>query len=281
MSRVITLTTDFGTSDGYVASMKGVILGINPQARIVDITHAIEPQSILQAAFILHTTWRSFPEGSVHLIIIDPGVGSHRKAIILKTPSAIFVTPDNGTLSYILHELTTARAAHVNSTSSQVARRLLPEGCEAVSITKQEYWRHPVSSTFHGRDIFAPVVAHLSLDLPIREFGDEIEGLNAFAVPVPFKDITGQTIGQIIHIDRFGNLITNLKSHDIPVGGAAIEVRNQRIDNTSSYYAQGKGLIAVIGSSDYLELSIKDGSAAAFLGARVGDMVKLLNPPGR
>jgi S-adenosyl-L-methionine hydrolase (adenosine-forming) len=275
MSRVITLTTDFGTSDGYVASMKGVMLGLNPQARIVDITHAIEPQSILQAAFILHSTWRSFPDGTVHLTVIDPGVGSHRKAIILKTPSAVFVTPDNGTLSYILHELSKPASPNY-SLSNQVARRSLPEGCEAVSITKQQYWRHPVSPTFHGRDIFAPVAAQLSLDLPIREFGDEIDSLNAFSVPVPFKDTAGHTLGQIIHIDRFGNLITNLRSPDIPPGGAAIEIRNQRIDNTSSYYAQGKGLMAVIGSSDYLELSVKEGSAAAHLGARVGDIVTVL-----
>jgi S-adenosyl-L-methionine hydrolase (adenosine-forming) len=281
MSRIITLTTDFGTSDGYVASIKGIILGINPQARIVDITHTIEPQSILQAAFVLHTTWRSFPEGSIHLIVIDPGVGSHRRAIILKTPSAIFVTPDNGTLSYILHDLSTAKTPHSYPLSNQIARRALPEGCEAVSITKQQYWHHPVSPTFHGRDIFAPVAAQLSLDLAIREFGDEIESLNAFAIPVPWKDSAGHTMGQIIHIDRFGNLITNLRSNDIPPGGAAIEVRNQRIDNTASYYAQGKGLMAIIGSSDYLELSVREGSAATILGARVGDIVTLLIPPPR
>lgn len=276
MSRIITLTTDFGTSDGYVASMKGVILGINPQAKIVDITHAIEPQSILQSAFILHTAWRYFSKGTIHLCVIDPGVGGHRKATILKTHEAIFVTPDNGTLSYILHDLYSGKAAHG---TGHAVKRALPEGCEAVSITNQEYFRHPVSPTFHGRDIFAPIAAHLSLDLPIREFGEEIQALNAFAVPVPFIDATGHTIGQIIHIDRFGNLITNLKGQHIPAGGAAVEIRNQRIDNTSSYYAQGRGLMAVIGSSDYLELSVRDGSAAALLGARVGDAVKLLNAP--
>jgi S-adenosylmethionine hydrolase len=277
MSRVVTLTTDFGISDGYVASMKGVILGINPQAQIVDITHAIAPQAIREASFILHTSWRYFPEGTIHVIVIDPGVGSHRRAVILKTPTATFVTPDNGTLSYILHELSAEKAAQAVPFSDQIAKRALPEGCEAVSITKQEYWRHPVSSTFHGRDIFAPVAAHLSLDLPAKEFGESIESLNAFHIPIPFKDPTGHIIGQVIHIDRFGNVITNLRSRDIPAAGAAVEIKNQRIANTSSYYAQGKGMMAIIGSSDYLELSLKDGNAAAFLGIRIGDTVKILS----
>jgi hypothetical protein len=277
MSQVVTLTTDFGISDGYVASMKGVILGINPQAKIVDITHAIAPQSIREASFILHTSWRFFPEGTIHVIVIDPGVGSHRRAVILKTPTATFVTPDNGALSYILHELSVEKAAQAVPFSELIAKRALPEGCEAVSITKQEYWHQPVSSTFHGRDIFASVAAHLSLDQPAKEFGESIESLNAFHVPVPFKDANGHIIGQVIHIDRFGNLITNLRSGDIPTAGAAVEIKNQRIANTSSYYAQGKGLMAIIGSSDYLELSLKDGNAAAFLGINIGDTVKILS----
>ena len=281
MSRVITLTTDFGTSDGYVASMKGVILGINPQATIVDISHCHEPQFIRQASFIIHTSWRYFPEGSIHIVVVDPGVGSHRRAIILKTPSAYFVAPDNGTLSYILHELSETQGSNNRALIDKTTHRSMPEGCEAVSITKQEYWRHPVSATFHGRDIFAPVAAHLSLDIPITEFGESIDNLTAFPIPIPFKDATGHTVGHIIHIDRFGNLITNLRSRDIPPGGAAVEVRNQRIDNTSRYYSQGSGLMALIGSNDYLELSFRDGSAASILGAHVGDTIKLLNQPSR
>jgi S-adenosylmethionine hydrolase len=277
MSRVITLTTDFGTGDGYVASMKGVILGINPQATVVDISHSIEPQSIRQASFILHTSWRYFPEGSVHVVVVDPGVGSHRKAVILKTPSACFVAPDNGTLSYVLHEIAESQEQH-RIRISQSTSRTLPEECEAASITRKEYWRHPVSATFHGRDIFAPVAAHLSLDLPITEFGESISSLTVFPIPAPFQDATGQMVGHIIHIDRFGNLITNLRSRHIPQGGAAIEVRNQRIDNTSRYYSQGSGLMALIGGNDYLELSYRDGSAAAVLGAQVGDTIKLINP---
>jgi S-adenosylmethionine hydrolase len=281
VSRVITLTTDFGASDGYVASMKGVILGINPKARIVDITHAIEPQSVRQASFILHTAWHYFPEGTVHMTVVDPGVGSHRTAVILKTPTALFVSPDNGTLSYILHELSGGKATHGFALSDSISKIPVPEGCEAVTITREEYWRHPVSTTFHGRDVFAPVAAHLSMDLPVSEFGDRTVSINAFPVPVPFRDATGHIIGQIVHVDRFGNLITNLRSNDIPARGAGVEIRNQRIASTSNYYAQGKGLLAILGSNDYLELSIKDGSAAAFLGAQVGDTVKITNPPAR
>jgi len=279
MSRVITLTTDFGTGDGYVASMKGVILGINPQATVVDISHSVEPQSIRQASFIIHTSWRYFPEGSIHVVVVDPGVGSHRRAVILKTQSAYFVTPDNGTLSYVLHEVAEMQDVHNPVKADQATSRAVQEGCEAVSLTKKEYWRHPVSATFHGRDIFAPVAAHLSLDIPITEFGESVDRLTVFPIPVPFKDATGHTVGHIIHIDRFGNLVTNLRSQDIPPGGAAVEVRNQRIDNTSRYYSQGSGLMALIGSNNYLELSFKDGSAASILGARVGDTIKLLNQP--
>ncbi len=279
MSRVITLTTDFGTGDGYVASMKGVILGINPQATVVDISHSVEPQSIRQASFLLHTSWRYFPEGSIHVVVVDPGVGSHRKAVILKTPSACFITPDNGALSYVLHEIAETQAQLSLARISQATSRSLPAECEAVSITRKEYWRHPVSATFHGRDIFAPVAAHLSLDLPITEFGESISSLTVFPIPTPFQDATGQMVGHIIHIDRFGNLITNLRSRHIPHGGAAIEVRNQRIDNTSRYYSQGSGLMALIGGNDYLELSYRDGSAASILGAQVGDTIKLFNPP--
>jgi len=281
MSRVITLTTDFGTGDGYVASMKGIILGINPQAAIVDISHSVEPQSVRQASFIIHTAWRCFPIGSIHIMVVDPGVGSHRRAIILKTPSAYFVAPDNGTLSYVLHEITELQSTHNPTKADQATSRAVPEGCEAISLTTKEYWRHPVSPTFHGRDIFAPVAAHLSLDIPLAEFGEKMDSLTVFPIPVPFKDATGQTVGHIIHIDRFGNLVTNLRSRDIPPGGAGVEVKNQRIDNTSRYYSQGSGLMALIGSNDYLELSLKDGSAAAILGARVGDTIKLLNQPSR
>lgn len=277
MSRVITLTTDFGTSDGYVASMKGVILGINPSVAIADISHAIEPQSIRQAAFILHTSWRYFPNGTVHVVVVDPGVGSNRRIVALKTPSACFIAPDNGVLSYILHDLSQLPETTDYPTTAVATKKALPEGCEAISVTNKEYWRQPVSSTFQGRDIIAPVAAHLSLDLPLTEFGEPVAALRSFPIPEPFRDATGHIIGNIIHIDRYGNLVTNLRSKDIPPGGAAVEIRNQRIDGTTPYYARGSGLMAVVGGNDYLELSVRNGSAADLLGARVGDTVTIYN----
>jgi S-adenosylmethionine hydrolase len=279
MTRVITLTTDFGISDGYVASMKGVILGINPQAQIVDLTHSIDPQSVREASFILHTTWHSFPDGTIHLAVVDPGVGSHRRSIAVKTPAGYFVTPDNGMLSYVLHEYGAKHTAQGPPAAQDIRKRPLPENCEAISLTRQQYWRLPVSPTFHGRDIFAPVAAHLSLEVPLDELGDRIDSLYTFPVPEPFRDITGNLIGCIIHIDRFGNLITNFRKEDVPARGAAVEIMNQRISGMSQYYAQGSGLMAVIGSSNYLEVSVRDDSASQVLGARVGDAIKLLNPP--
>ncbi len=280
MSRVITLTTDFGTGDGYVASMKGVILGINPSANIVDITHAIEPQFIRQAAFILHTAWRYFPAGSIHIVVVDPGVGSQRQMVILQTPVAYFMAPDNGVLSYILYELERgqeqSRKSVITTPDNSTFEKGLPEGCKAISITNQKYWRQPVSSTFHGRDILAPVAAYLSLEYPISAFGEELARLNSFPVPQPFRDGNGHLTGHIIHIDRFGNLITNLRSIDIRPG-SAVEIHNQRIENLSTYYAQSSGLIAVVGSNDYLEISVRDGNAARVLGVNIGDTVTILD----
>ena len=276
MARVITLTTDFGISDGYVASMKGVILSLNPAVSIVDISNAIEPQYIRQAAFILHTAWHYFPAGTIHIVVVDPGVGSQRKMVILQTPEAYFLAPDNGVLSYILFELEQDQKAGNLPATNPISSSGLPEGCKAIAITNEQYWRHPVSSTFHGRDILAPVAAYLSRGYPPAIFGEELNKLNSFPIPQPFRNSQGHLVGHIIHIDRFGNLITNLRSKDIPPGGA-VEIRNQRIDNLSSYYAQSSGLMAVVGSNDYLELSIRDGNAARVLGVSIGDTVTILD----
>ena len=161
---IITLTTDFGISDAYVATMKGVILSINPEAKIIDISHSIEPQDILQAAFLLNVAYRYFPKQTVHLAIVDPCVGSERQGIILKTPSALFVAPDNGILSYVINELSLTEGSS-NQYSQEPEKVKLKGGLEAAAITDPRFWRHPVSPTFHGRDIFAPVAAGLSLGI--------------------------------------------------------------------------------------------------------------------
>ncbi len=275
MASVITLTTDFGTGDAYVASMKGVILTINPKAVIVDICHSVEPQNILQAAFILSTAHRYFPEGTIHLAIVDPGVGSQRKAIILKTPTAFFLAPDNGVLSYIIDEVDKTPTKPTPNIPAHPEQRKLGAGLKAVNITNPDFWHKPVSATFHGRDIFAPVAAHLSLGVPINKFGDSLSHAYAFPIPRPYQDTKGNLIARILHIDSFGNLITNVRSSDLQGENITINIGKQNIHGLSQSYAEKEGLAAIIGSSGYLEISLKNGSAANFLNAKVGDDIKL------
>lgn len=274
MSVIITLTTDFGTADAYVASMKGVILSLNPQATIVDITHDVEPQNILQAAFVLNTACRYFPEGTIHVAVVDPGVGSRRKAIILKSNMALFVAPDNGLLSYIIDEHGRLHGKAARQLSSTAELRHLPHGLEAVALTNQEYWLHPVSSTFHGRDIFAPVAAHLSLGVEANKFGEKLQQVHAFAIPHPYKNAKGETVGRVLHVDRFGNLVTNIRSDDL-LSKAVVYVGRHRINGVSGFYAHASRLAAVTGSSGYMEISMKNGSAAEFLRANVGHEIRL------
>lgn len=276
MTPVITLTTDFGTTDAYVASMKGVILSINPKAVIVDICHSVQPQNILQAAFILSTTHRYFPEGTIHVAVVDPGVGSQRQSIVLKTPQAFFVAPDNGILSYVVNELQPLSGGSLTEAlpQSTIIRQLMP-GIEAVTLMNPDFWHHPVSSTFHGRDIFAPVAAHLSLGTPLRSLGDSISSIHVYPIPRPYRDAEGNLIGHVLHIDNFGNLITSFKSNDLPDNKVTVIICNQHINELSKFYAEKTGLAAIIGSSGYLEISLQNGNAAAFLKAKVGDEVRV------
>lgn len=261
MGAIITLTTDFGLADSYVAALKGVILGINPEARLVDITHQITPHNINQAAFVLGSVYPYFPPKTIHLIVVDPGVGTKRRAIILRTPPADFIAPDNGVLSYVVQQF---------ATKSQLGPEL-----EAVAITNPKYWRTPVSNTFHGRDIFAAVAAHLALGVPIREFGQPVTSVMVLPLPKPFLASDGSLTGQVIHIDSFGNLITNIKDNDLPDGTPVIEIGKQTINGLSRTYAEIEGLLALIGSSGYLEISLKEGSASVFLSAQIGSEVKV------
>jgi len=273
MSAIITLTTDLGLTDAYVAAMKGVIFGINPEAKLIDICHTIKPQNIPQAAFVLSTAYQFFPEKTIHLVVVDPGVGTERRAIILRTPSADFVAPDNGVLSYVLQQCKSVKGRLINN-RQQVE---LKPGMEAVTITKPQFWRSPVSPTFHGRDIFAPVAARLSLGFPPIDFGETITSVTMLPLPHPYQAPDGSLVGHILHIDSFGNLITNIKSDDLPQTKRTItiEVGNHLIAGLSRTYAQGRGLLALIGSSGYLEVSLKGGSACALLNAEVGNEVKM------
>jgi S-adenosylmethionine hydrolase len=275
MSSIITLTTDFGYDDAYVAAVKGAILSINPEANIIDINHSIKPQDILQAAFILSVAYRYFPKQTVHMAIVDPGVGSERRGIILKTPSAIFVAPDNGILSYIIDDLFSVESRPLTEQSHDLKEIVFKKGLEAAAITDPRFWRHPVSSTFHGRDIFAPVAAGLSLGISPYEFGEKINSLHILPIPKPSLDPEGNLVGRVLHVDRFGNLITNIKSGDLPGKDIVIEIAGHCIQGISDYYAQNKGIMAIVGSSGYLEVSLRDGSACDFIGAMLGDEIKV------
>ncbi len=276
MSSVITLTTDFGISDAYVASVKGVILSINPQATIVDISHFIQPQNVAQAAFILNTANRDFPDGTIHVVVVDPGVGSQRKAIILKTPSAYFLAPDNGVLSYVVNEICPERGASHDAITSLPKLRNIKGDFEIVAITNPAFWRQPVSATFHGRDVFAPVAANLSLGVSLKQFGEAIDCIHTFPIPQPYYSACGDLIGRVLHIDNFGNLVTNIRDVDLPQEEVNIEICSQLICGIKQFYAEKEGLAAIIGSCGYLEISVSNGNAASFLKVKIGDEVKLV-----
>ncbi|MGE5620152.1 MAG: S-adenosyl-l-methionine hydroxide adenosyltransferase family protein [Sphingomonadaceae bacterium] len=287
--RMISLLTDFGTADGYVGAMKGVILGLNREAVLVDITHDVAPQDVNGGAFVLHTVHRYFPSGSIHLAVVDPEVGTDRAAVILDTGRAIFVAPDNGLLSYVLAEgwgdaetlgrgERTSFAVADGSAGSMAGLRPVPvpEGWRAVRIAESRYWLPNPSSTFHGRDIFAPVAGYLSLGQPLESFGPPMESVLAFAIPRPSRLPCGELLGEVIHVDRFGNLITNLRAEDLPAGTFATEIAGRRIEWPSRTYAGGRGLVALVGSSSYLEIALPGGSARSELGAGVGAPVRVI-----
>lgn len=272
MAAPITLLTDFGTEDAYVAVMKGVILSRDPRAVLVDITHAIEPQNVRHGAFVLGSAYRYFPKNSIHVAVVDPGVGSERRGVILKLPDALFVAPDNGLLTYVIDQLD-LNAEQVPEQGNDAVMIRLKRGIEAVSITDPRFWRAPVSPTFHGRDVFAPVAASLSLGLSPYELGEKTDMLNVLPITRPRYVAPGELHGHIMHIDRFGNLVTDIRSSDLPPGPVEICVGSALIDGISHHYAETRGLAALIGSSGYLEVSLRNGSAARHLDALVGDDV--------
>jgi S-adenosylmethionine hydrolase len=281
MAGIITITTDFGLNDGYVAAMKGAILDINPEVNVVDICHNIKSQNVSQAAFVLSTAYPFFPKKTIHLVVVDPGVGTERQAIILRTPLADFVAPDNGVLSYVIERFT----GHPVTDDSDVWQTKVRPEVEVVALTEPRFWRTPVSPTFHGRDIFAPVAAFLSLGFPPINFGKAITSVTMLPLSHPHQALDGSVLGHVLHIDGFGNLITDIRGDDLPetAGPLNIEIGRHAISGLSRTYAEGKGLLALIGSSGYLEISLKGGSAHAFLEVEVGGeiRVKKLSGPSR
>lgn len=263
---IITLTTDFGLADSYVGIMKGVILSIAPQAQLVDITHNVGPQDIHQAAYIVQTYCGYFPTGTIHVIVVDPGVGSQRRAIACATPEAFFIAPDNGVLTYAWRD---------------ARERWGADSCQAVELAEPSFWLQRVSSTFHGRDIFAPVAAHLVAGAPLATLGQRIDAPVEAALEQPMRGRDGGLVGRIIHVDHFGNCITNVTPQHLQEAGLwpnpTIDIIDQHITTISRTYADGPmgALIALIGSSDHLELSVRNGSAAQTLGVSIGDIVRI------
>ena len=260
--RIITLTTDFGIRDTYVGIMKGVILGINPDVQIVDLTHAIPPQDIHEAAFTIHAAHRYFPNGTIHTIVVDPGVGTDRQAIICEIDGIFFVCPDNGVLTYLLQNI------------SNKAERAM----NAVAIQNPDYFLPEVSNTFHGRDIFAPVAAHLSLGVPLTNIGPPMQDLVEFPILTP--QVSGRTItGHIVKIDRFGNGITNISESTLSDDAASYEIRvgNTRLKQINRAYAASEvgEPLAIIGSYGLLEIAINGGNAEISLGLKWGDTVEV------
>ena len=260
-SGIITLTTDFGTNDLYVGVMKGVILSINPQAQIVDITHAVPPQDIRAAAFLIDSAYGYFPTGTIHLVVVDPGVGSLRRAIACQTEHGCFVCPDNGVLSYILHD----------------------ELCyRAVAVENLAYCLPQISNTFHGRDIFAPVAAHLSQGVPLDDFGRPVDDLVRFPIPAP-QMTDSEIIGHVLWVDQFGNLITNISDETLKLfdiqSGFVIKVGTMTLERLNRSYAESEvgELLAIIGSFGRLEISINQGSAACVLGLKQGDPITIFS----
>jgi S-adenosylmethionine hydrolase len=274
---LIVLTSDFGTADAYVGIMKGVILKINPAATIIDLTHQIRPQDILQAAFVVGTSHSFFAKNTIHVVVVDPGVGTDRHALLLSTPTARFLAPDNGVLSAVMLE-------HLEQSPSQSGPIPVPSGCSAYQLTDSRYWIHPVSQTFHGRDIFAPVAAHLSLGVPPKAMGQPIMELEWLASPIPTIQ-NDSILGQIINIDRFGNLIMNVSIEQLGGAGiAVVEIKGRYITGLSSNFHELDGrsedqLLVLAGSHGYLEIALRDGNAASELGVGLGESVKLIISP--
>ncbi len=262
---LITLLTDFGTSDYFVSVMKGVILSINPDARLVDITHEILPQDIEAAAFTVLVAHSSFPSGTIHVSVVDPGVGSVRRAILVETGGQFFVGPDNGIFSYVFECGPQARI---------------------FEVTNRKYFSLPVSSTFHGRDVFAPVAGALSTGIDPSDFGKQITNPVLLKPLAPEKSKNSTVKARIIHIDRFGNCITNLTPRELTekmiADGAYLVANGAKVKSFRTFFSEqgerGTEVFGIWGSAGFLELAAKDKSASKILKAKRGQPVVLRMP---
>jgi S-adenosyl-L-methionine hydrolase (adenosine-forming) len=252
---LITLTTDFGTSDHLVAAMKGVILGINPGARIIDIQHHVAPYDLLDGALTIGSVYPYFPARTIHIVIVDPGVGTARRPLIVSADNQYFIAPDNGVLSMVYDRDPNAVVRHV---------------------TASHNFLEPVSPTFHGRDVFAPVAAYLSKAWATESFGEEITDFTRFALPKP-KAAGDSLKAVVLHVDAFGNLMTNLRAEDLPettvaTGKIKLQVGGKSVERFVATFGEGNPAepVALIGSSGYVEIAVNKGNAAKALGASRG-----------
>jgi S-adenosylmethionine hydrolase len=255
---IVTLTTDYGTNDHLVGVMKGVILSINPDVTIVDITHGVIAHDILDGALAIGQAYKYFPPKTIHVVVVDPGVGTDRKPILVASDQHYFVAPDNGVLSSVYDQTEALYVWHIIS---------------------QHYFRQPISKTFHGRDIFAPVAAWFSKSWQASAFGEPITDFTRFAIPKP--KASGNTVrGVVLRVDQFGNLITNLRVEDVPAltsgdGTCTIKAGNALVNKIVPTFAEGASgePVGMIGSSGYLEICINKASAARTLGIGRGTEV--------
>jgi S-adenosyl-L-methionine hydrolase (adenosine-forming) len=259
---IVTLTTDFGTNDHFVGAMKGVILEIVPEAAIVDISHAVQAYDVLDGALTISQAYSYFPTGTVHLVVVDPGVGTKRRPIIASSDGYHFVAPDNGVLSMVYAKEERIHVRH---------------------ITSDHYFRQPVSQTFHARDIFAPVAAYLAKQVDSHKFGEDIEDYVKFAAPKPKTAGDNRMRAVVLKVDRFGNLITNITPDDIPAlfsgqGKFKITIGSKEVTTIHSAYAEGEPgeIFGILGSMGYLEIVANRAAAAQLTGASKGSEVAIV-----
>jgi S-adenosylmethionine hydrolase len=256
---IITLLTDFGLKDPYVASMKGVILSINPQCTLVDITHQVSPYDIKEGAFILAQAYSTFPKGTIHLSVVDPGVGSPRKPILFVTKNYFFMGPDNGLFTFALKKENLKKV---------------------IALGKMEFFLPEVSPTFHGRDLFAPVAAHLSFGIAPESFGRVIKSWNEISFPEPVLR-QEKLIGEVVHIDTFGNLVCNIDYKNLLKFSKSrpfvIKIGKRTMRGLKKGYWEGRKdePMALIGSGGFLEISVREGNAQRLLKAKKGDPIKI------
>ena len=257
---MITLLTDFGTRDYFVPAVKGVILSLYPQATLIDLTHEIPAQDIRAAAFTLGACYQTFPAGTIHLAVVDPGVGSARRVIVVEAGNHYFVGPDNGLFSFVYARETGVRVFHA---------------------TRAEYFRQPVSPTFHGRDVFAPLAAWLAQGIAPEDFGAEVQDYVRFTLPAP-QTVTDHIMGEVLHVDRFGNCLTNLTANELRLefvtGSTRLYIAEREVKQFGTHFAQAPNageLLAYLGSAGYWEIALWQDSAAKKLQIERGAAVQL------